>query len=116
MAYLLWLWSQGVVIVQEWNNTLAYILLLVVLGYVFVNYVIYHFHLKRNKVTLFILWLLLIVIGDGSLVADATAEIYVGDFVKIIWVVFMIAGPAKLFLSQKKAQEIKESSMEVIEV
>jgi hypothetical protein len=28
---------------------------------------------------------------------------------------FLIAGPAKLFLSQKKQAEIKESKMEVIE-
>lgn len=115
VVYLLWLWTNWAIIITEGNNALAYILLLVVFGYVFVNYVVYTFHIKWNRVILAVLGLLLIVVGDTTLINDATNSIYIADLTKLLWVLFLIAGPAKLFLSQKKQAEIKESKMEVIE-
>jgi predicted neutral ceramidase superfamily lipid hydrolase len=115
VVYLLWLWTNWAIIVNEWNNILAYVLLLVVFGYVFINYVVYTFHIKWNRVTLAILGLLLLVVWDTTLINDAANTVYIGDLTKILWVLFLIAGPAKLFLSKKKQEEIKESKMEVIE-
>ncbi len=98
------------------SNLATVIILIVTSVYVFINYSIQQFHVTWSRTTLSVLWLFLLVIWHYILANNAEAGIYIGDIVKVLWVVFFIAWPAKLFVSKKIEQKAKEAKMEVIEV
>ena len=118
ILYLGSMWLSGDMIVQpayEVQNSFYYLVLIGVGLYVLVNYSIKQFHLSWSRTTLSSLGLFLLVVGHYVLANNGADQIFVWDIVKVIGVIFIIAGPAKLFLSEKKEQQIKESKMEVIE-
>jgi len=118
IAYLIMLWMRWDMIVQAAyadQNVVYFVVLLAIALYAFVNYSIKSFHLSWARTTVSVLWLFMLVVGHYILANNGADGIFVWDIVKVIGVVFIIAWPAKLFMSDAAVEKVKESKMEIIE-
>lgn len=117
--YIIYLFFTWKTIVNEWFldfNTLYYIVLVVVWIYLFVLFAIHPMYMKINKVSLFVLGIALVLIGDSVLVNKTDLYIYISDLVKILWSILVVLAWTNFFVSSKAKKEKEESKLEIIEV
>ncbi|MEI6425775.1 MAG: hypothetical protein WCO66_00305 [Candidatus Absconditabacteria bacterium] len=98
------------------RNILYYIVLAAALIYVLIFFSIYPFYFKISKVSLFVLGLALIVLGDGVLLNDITKQIFVADLIKILGVVFTLLAFTDFFVTSKVKKQHQDSKVEIIEI
>jgi len=116
LAYL-FLWQQ--IIVQTYfaeRNTLYLCVLILAFVYIFIFFALTPFYFKISKVSLFVLWISLIVLWDGVLVNDINKQIYVGDIVKLLWVIITLLAFTNFFVTNKVKKQHEESKVEIIEI
>lgn len=119
IGYIIYLFSTGKIIVNEWFlefNMLYYIVLLVVWIYLFVLFAIHPIYMKINKVSLFVLGIALVLIGDTVLVNNSEVYIYICDLVKILGSFLVVLAWTNFFVSSKAKKQKEESTLEIIEV
>lgn len=121
LAYMVYLFTHQQVIVQ-WEyiefNAIMYGLLMAVILYKIVFFGIVpkaFFGMKMTKATILVTGVVLIMIGDHMLLNDPDLHVYVGDIVKILWVVITILAPTNAFITKKVKKAKEESTMEIIE-
>ena len=121
LAYIVYLFTNGQVIVQgeyENLNELLYVLLTAFILYKIVFFGIFPkalFGMKMTKATMLVSGIILILIGHYVLLNDASNHIFLWDIVKIIWVIITILGPTNMLISKKVKKKADESKMEIIE-
>lgn len=120
LAYIAYLFLQGAVIVPVQNvesyNALAYALVLLVPLFLLVAYGIYPFAIPRQRVILFFVALLLLLLPQVSLQDYPDMWVYLADILKILWVVVLIVWPTGLIVSEKIVKKQAEENIEIIEV
>lgn len=117
--YLLFLYTNNSVIVldyfQEWNFW-YYVVLLLAFIYVFVFFSLFPMYFTISKSSLFVLWIALIVLWDTVLVNTIEKNIFLWDFIKIIWVFFTLTAFTNLFFTSKMKKQKESSKIEIIEI
>ncbi len=119
IGYLLYLFFTGKVIVHLWFlefNILYYIVLVVVGIYLFVLFAIHPIYMKISKVSLFVMWISLVLIGDSVLINNSELYIYIQDLVKILGSFLVVLAWTNFFVSSKAKKQKEESKLEIIEV
>jgi peptidoglycan/LPS O-acetylase OafA/YrhL len=119
LIYTVALLIQWLPIVQEAflaSNTLMYIFIILLIGYVTLVYGLYPLPLPRLRRTLLIIGLALIMIGHYILKDDPANYVYFADFTKILGVLLFILWPAWLLISDRVKKKKAASKIEVIEV
>ena len=117
--YLVYLFSTGKIIVHPGFlefNVLYFVVLAVVGIYLFVLFAVHPMYMKINKVSLFVLGIALVLIGDTVLINNVESSIYISDLVKILWSVLIVLAWTNFFVSAKVKKQKEESKMEIIEV
>ena len=72
--------------------------------------------MKINKVSLFVLGIALVLIGDTVLVNNSEVYIYICDLVKILGSFLVVLAWTNFFVSSKAKKQKEESTLEIIEV
>lgn len=117
--YIAYLFFSSKIIVSEWFlefNTLYYSILAIVGIYLFVLFAIHPIYMKINKVSLFVLWIALVLIWDSVLINNIESYVYISDLVKILWSFLVVLAWTNFFVSAKAKKEKEESKLEIIEV
>jgi len=113
ICFLIYLYSNKVVIVKEgYNNLTIYIILFVIFLYYLLCYVIKPIYIKYFKIINTILWVFVIYISQKFLINSWIDWIYYWDILCLIWVVLSIIWPTNLLVS-KELEDSKK--VEIIE-
>ncbi len=119
LAYVVYLYGIGATIVQ-WAYSelqfLIYILLFAFVVYKFVFYGIYPVKVRFSKITLFVLWLVLLFVGEYVLTNNASQWVYIADLIKIVGVVILILSPTNILHTDSVLKKEKTKGVEIIEV
>lgn len=119
LAYIVYLYGIGATIVQ-WSyldfNTAIYVLLFVFSLYKFVFYGIYPVKINFSKITLFVLGMVLLFVGEYVLVNNPSQWVYIADLIKIIAVVLVVLSPTDILHTDKVMKKDKAKWVEIIEV
>jgi hypothetical protein len=119
LAYVVYLYGIQATIVQWLYSDLQlliYILLFTFLLYKFVFYGIYPVKIQFSKITLFVLWLVLLFVGEYVLLNNPSQWVYISDLIKIIGVVITILSPTNILHTDKVLKKEKQKGVEIIEV
>lgn len=119
IGYLIYLFFSEKVIVHQWFlefNILYYIVLAVVGTYLFVLFAVHPIYMKISKVSLFVMWISLVLIGDSVLINNSELYIYLQDLVKILGSFLVVLAWTNFFVSSKAKKQKEESKLEIIEV
>jgi len=119
LAYIVYLYGIGAPIVQ-WEHQdlqwLIYVLLFVFALYKFVFYGIYPVKVNFSKITLFVLGLVLLFVGEYVLIDRPSQFIFLADIVKILAVVLIILSPTNILHTDAVQKKSKQKWVEIIEV
>ncbi len=119
LAYIVYLYGVGATIVQ-WAyldfNTIIYVLLFVFALYKFVFYGIYPVKINFSKITLFVLGMVLLFVGEYILLNNPSQWVYIADLIKIIAVVLIVLSPTNILHTDKVMKKDKAKGVEIIEV
>ncbi len=119
LAYIVYLYGVGAPIVQ-WQyqdlQGLIYVLLLVFALYKFVFYGVYPVKLNFSKVTLFVLGVVLLFVGEYVLIDRPSQFIYLADVIKIIAVVLIVLSPTNILHTDGVQKKSQQKWVEIIEV
>jgi hypothetical protein len=119
LAYVVYLYGIQATIVQWLYSDLQlliYILLFAFLLYKFIFYGIYPVKIQFSKITLFVLWLVLLFVGEYVLLNNPSQWVYISDLIKIIGVVIAILSPTNILHTDKVLKKEKQKGVEIIEV
>ncbi|AHB41793.1 hypothetical protein P148_SR1C00001G1014 [candidate division SR1 bacterium RAAC1_SR1_1] len=119
IGYIAYLFFSSKIIVSEGFlefNTLYYSILAIVGIYLFVLFAIHPIYMKINKVSLFVLGIALVLIGDSVLINNIESYVYISDLVKILGSFLVVLAWTNFFVSAKAKKEKEESKLEIIEV
>lgn len=119
LGYLVFLFFQNTIILQSWYieyNVLYYIVLLVVCLFLFILFGVYPVYFRLTKATLFVLGLALIVIWDTVLLNDVSTHVYMGDIVKVLWVVLTLLAWTNILITDTILHKKQEKNIQVIEI
>ncbi len=119
IGYLIYLFSQGTVIVNSAfveYNTSYYLLLGLICFFIFLFFSLRPVYFKMTKTTLFVMWIALIIIGDTTLVNDVTARVYIGDLFKLLGVVLTLLAWTNVLITDKVKKKKESKKQQVIEV
>ena len=119
LSYLIYLFIWHQIIVQSAfleRNTLYYIVLTLAFLYVLIFFSIWPFYFKMSKVSLFVLWISLILLWDRVLLNIPANYIYLGDLLKILWVIFTLLAFTNFFVTSKVKKQHQDSKVEIIEI
>lgn len=119
MMYFVYLFVNGAVIVQAEYlsvNLLLYIVLILFFLYKFVFFGVYPILVVMHKPTIFVAGVALLFVGHYILVNDPNTHVYVGDLVKLLWVILIIISPTNLLHPEKTLKEKRNKEVEIIEV
>ncbi len=119
IAYLAYLFSQNIIIVQGWfteYNTLYYLILFLLCLFLFILFGIYPVHFKMTKATLFVMGIALIIIGDTVLLNDVTTYVYIGDIFKVLGVALTLLARTNVLITDKVKKQKQAKNVEIIEV
>ena len=117
LSYLIYLFIWHQIIVQSAfleRNTLYYIVLTLAFLYVLIFFSIWPFYFKMSKVSLFVLWISLILLWDRVLLNIPANYIYLGDLLKILWVIFTLLAFTNFFVTSKVKKQHQDSKVEII--
>lgn len=117
--YVLYLFLKGQTIVQtgfsEYN--MIYILVLLVSClYLFVFFAVYPIYIKMSKVTLLVLGIALIIMGDTVLINIPDQKIYISDIIKVFGVIISLLSWTNVFITSKVKKEKETKKVEIIEI
>lgn len=119
LAYIVYLYGIGATIVQ-WAyldfNTIIYVLLFVFALYKFVFYGVYPVKINFSKITLFVLGMVLLFVGEYILLNNPSQWVYISDLIKIIAVVLIVLSPTNILHTDKVMNKEKAKGVEIIEV
>lgn len=122
---LLWVWLIAYVVRLLVNNkvihedpTTSTILLILcgLVGLYLVAIVIYQSLVPNNRYTIAILGVCIILISHATITDTPAQQVFIGDIMKLIWVILVIIWPMKLLLSKKFQEKKQEEDLEIIEV
>ncbi len=119
LAYLFWLYNNGAIIVQgEFvdYNVAAYGILSLLCVFYLVAYGIYPIHIKWHKRMFLVIGIGVIIGSYTYLLDDASQNIYIGDFMKLLGVLLVLFGATGHLIPAKSHQKKAESEIEIIEV
>lgn len=119
LSYLVYLFIGNTIIVKNSfieQNILAYILLFLAFLYVLIFFSIIPIYFKISKISLFVLGLALIIFWDSVFLNDISSNIFISDFMKILWVVFTLFSFTNLFVTSKVKKQKQNSKVEIIEI
>jgi len=119
LAYMVYLYGIGATIVQGSYSdlqSLIYLLLFAFLLYKFVFYGIYPVKINFSKITLFVLGMVLLFVGEYVLINNASQWVYLADFIKIVAIILIILSPTNILHTDKVMKKAKEKWVEIIEV
>jgi len=119
MWYVIFLLSTWTLIVQSGyvpQQTMYAIILLVVFFFLFIFFAVYPVHFRMTKGTLFIIGLALIIFWDTILLNDTTTKVYLGDLVKLLWVVLTLLAWTNVLITDKVRKIKADKKVEIIEV
>jgi hypothetical protein len=119
LAYIVYLYGVGATIVQ-WSyadfNALLYVLLFVFALYKFVFYGVYPVKINFSKITLFVLGMVLLFVGQYVLVNNPSQWVYIADLIKIVAVVLIVLSPTNILHTDVVMKKDKAKGVEIIEV
>ncbi len=119
LAYIVYLYGIGATIVQ-WAyldfNTIIYVLLFVFALYKFVFYGVYPVKINFSKITLFVLGMVLLFVGEYILLNNPSQWVYISDLIKIIAVILIVLSPTNILHTDKVMNKEKAKGVEIIEV
>lgn len=119
LAYIVYLYGTNAVIVS-WQyldfNTAIYVLLLLFSLYKFVFYGVYPIRINFSKITLFVLGVVLLFVGEYVLINNPEQGVYIGDLVKIVAIILIVLSPTNVLHTDVVVKKNKEKGVEVIEV
>ncbi len=119
LAYIVYLYGIGATIVQ-WSyldfNTVIYVLLFVFALYKFVFYGVYPVKINFSKITLFVLGMVLLFVGEYVLINNPSELVYISDLIKIIAVVLIVLSPTNILHTDTVMKKDKAKWVEIIEV
>jgi len=119
LAYIVYLYGIGATIVQ-WAyldfNTVMYVLLFLFSLYKFVFYGVYPVKINFSKITLFVLGMVLLFVGQYVLVNNPSQSVYIADLIKVVAVVLIMLSPTNILHTDKVMKKDKAKWVEIIEV
>lgn len=119
LAYIVYLYGIGATIVQ-WAyldfNVIMYVLLFVFSLYKFVFYGVYPVKINFSKITLFVLGVALLFVGEYVLINNTSQGVYIADLIKIVAVVLIVLSPTNILHTDKVMKKDKAKWVEIIEV
>jgi hypothetical protein len=119
IIYLGFLWQNNAVIVVPWFadfTVVAYVFLFIFCGYFATVLSFIPTPIPMPKRTMFVVAIALILWGHTYLANDPKNGIYVGDLVKVLWVIFLLLGVSGVLFTQEAQQKAEEAKTEIIEV
>lgn len=119
IIYIGFLFIQWKVIVSSeylQQNTIYYIVLLVVLAYIMIFHGIRPVYVRFSKPMLFFIGIWLIIISRIVFQNNGEEWIYIGDITSVIWVVLTLLSRTKALTSEKILKKKAEDKIKVIEV
>ncbi len=118
IAYLVYLFSNGTIIVNESfldKNTMVYGLYILIFLYYLVFYILKPTYIKKYKLRNTLIWIFIITSSQSFLANQGAEWIYFADIFTAIWVLLTILWPTNLLVSTKLKKETQDKKMEVIE-
>ena len=118
LGYLLWLYTQGAMIVQsefETYNVLAYVILAILATYYTVMYGIYPLPIKWHKRIFIVIGLTCILMAFTYLVDEPSQHIYIGDFMRLLGVLLVVFGGSGYLVSDRIKKKKADEELEIIE-
>lgn len=119
LAYIVYLYGTWATIVQ-WAysdfNTVIYVLLFIFALYKFVFYGVYPVKINFSKITLFVLGMVLLFVGEYVLINNPSQWIYIADLIKIVAVVLIVLSPTNILHTDVVMKKDKAKGVEIIEV
>ena len=119
LSYVIYLFSTSATIVTgeylQFNNFIL-ILLIIFSLYKFVFYGVYPIRVKFSKISLFVLGVVLLFVGEYILINDPSKWIYIGDMMKIVAVILIVLSPTNALHTDKVMKKEKEKGIEIIEI
>ncbi len=118
IAYLVYLFSNGTIIVNESfldKNTMVYGLYILIFLYYLVFYVLKPTYIKKYKLRNTLIWIFIITSSQSFLANQGAEGIFFADIFTVIWVLLTILWPTNLLISKKLKKETQDKKMEVIE-
>lgn len=119
MWYITYLFFTWKTIVHQWFsefNILYFIILAVIALYLFILFAIHPIYMKINKISLFVMWIGLVLMGDTVFINNSELYIYISDITKILWSFLVVLAWTPFFVSSKTKKQKENSKMEIIEV
>lgn len=119
MWYITYLFFTWKTIVYQWFsefNILYFIILAIIALYLFILFAIHPIYMKINKITLFVMWIGLVLMGDTVFINNSELYIYISDITKILWSFLVVLAWTNFFVSSKSKKQKENSKMEIIEV
>jgi hypothetical protein len=119
LAYIVYLYGTWATIVQ-WAysdfNTIIYVLLFIFALYKFVFYGVYPVKINFSKITLFVLGMVLLFVGEYVLINNPSQWIYIADLIKIVAVILIVLSPTNILHTDVVMKKDKAKGVEIIEV
>ncbi len=120
LVYLGYLFQADTVIIQEWIaeywNLGSYIVLGIIFLYFLLCYAIKPMYFKKAKLLNIILGLVVLLIWHQVLVNDTSSQLYIGDIITVVGIIVTFVGGTNLIVSQKVKQQKEDAEIEIIEV
>ena len=119
MWYITYLFFTWKTIVYQWFsefNILYFIILAIIALYLFILFAIHPIYMKINKITLFVMWIGLVLMGDTVFINNSELYIYISDITKILGSFLVVLAWTNFFVSSKSKKQKENSKMEIIEV
>lgn len=119
ISYLVYLFLNKQIIVQsqfiEYNVVYMVILVLIFL-YLLILFGIYPIYFRMTKASLFVLWIAMIILWNNVLINNVDLNIYISDFIKILWVCFLMFCWNNVLITDKIKKQKNDSKLEIIEI
>ncbi|MDD3263107.1 MAG: hypothetical protein PHR61_04670 [Candidatus Absconditabacteria bacterium] len=119
MGYITYLFFTGKTIVYQGFsefNILYFIILAIIALYLFILFAIHPIYMKINKITLFVMGIGLVLMGDTVFINNSELYIYISDITKILGSFLVVLAWTNFFVSSKSKKQKENSKMEIIEV
>lgn len=119
LAYVVYLYGTNATIVSGdylHFNTAIYVLLLLFSLYKFVFYGVYPIRINFSKITLFVLGVVLLFVGEYVLINDPSKGVYIADLVKIVSIILIVLSPTNILHTDAVVSKGKKKWIEIIEV
>ncbi|MEF2174904.1 MAG: hypothetical protein V3575_00410 [Candidatus Absconditabacteria bacterium] len=116
IGYLIKLYTSNAIITDNENMQMFFYIIVFCIGLYILAFAIYPICLPKPKTTNVLFGIFIIIFAASSLKDNPQNNVYIADILKIVGIMFTIAGFTKVLIPASCQKKMEDAKIEIIEV